>query len=173
MRSLRGLRLNPDRLAAWLILASTLAMAAALGSPEEDAISEAEIVEARDLRGEAARMERERLPMLLLVSQHHCPYCTRIKNEILRPMVKSGDYEGRVLIREIFIDLDTRVIDFSGRERASADFAHAYGVDLTPTLLFLDSGGRELSKRLIGLYTVEMFSFYVDSALDDAIAKLR
>ena len=165
--------MNLAHLALWLILAFSLLAPAAWGASDHEGAPGAEIIEARDLQQEAVRMERERLPMLLLVSQDHCPYCAQIKNEILRPMVRSGDYEGRVLIREIFIDLGTRVKDFTGRERSSADFAQGYGVDLTPTLLFLDAHGRELSKRLIGLYTVEMFSFYVDSAIDDAVAKMR
>lgn len=131
------------------------------------------IEEAVDLRKEAATMQAGRIPMMLLVSQDHCPFCVQIKNEILNPMLKSGDYHGRVLIREIVIDAGTSLQDFAGNKRQSIDFARDYGVDLTPTLLYLDHHGRELAKRLIGLNTPEMFSFYVDSALEDAIDKLR
>ena len=144
-----------------------------LGLGSEEATLHEKIVEISDLQTEALTMRANRIPMLLLISQEHCPFCVQIKSEILNPMIRSGDYDERVMIREIFIDLGTTVTNFSGEERKSVEFAHNYGVDLTPTLLILDSRGRELSKRLIGLNTPEMFSYYVDRALEDAIEKLR
>ena len=165
--------MNARSAAAWL-LALLSALPPALPALEEAPSAAGEgIVEVVDLRQEAARMEAERLPLMLLVSLHHCPYCVRIKEEILGPMVKSGEYVDRVLIRELFIDAGSRVRDFAGREREGAAVADDYGVDLAPTLLFLDARGRELSKRLVGLYTVEMFPFYVEAALEEASRKMR
>ncbi len=159
--------------AAWLLaLVPALPLALPALGEEPSATGEG-IVEVADLRREAARMAIEGLPLMLLVSQQHCPYCVRIKEEILGPMVKSGEYADRVLIRELFIDAGSRVRDFAGREREGAAVADDYGVDLTPTLLFLDARGRELSKRLVGLYTVEMFPFYVEAALEEASRKMR
>jgi len=129
--------------------------------------------EATDLAVDGADSRQTGRPMLLLVSQEHCPYCVLIKNEILKPMILSGDYADRIIMREIFIDLGTDVRTFFGKTEDSADFAHGYGVYLTPTLLFLGPDGEELSKRIVGINTPEMFSFYVDEAIDDAIEELR
>ena len=165
--------MNARLAAAWLLaVVAVLPLALPVLGEPPSATNEG-IVEVVDLRQEAARMEAEHLPLMLLVSQRHCPYCVRIKEEILGPMVKSGEYVDRVLIRELFIDAGSRVQDFRGRQREGAAVADDYGVDLTPTLLFLDARGRELSKRLIGLYTVEMFPFYVEAALEEASRKMR
>lgn len=132
-----------------------------------------QLTEATDLSVEGSRARIEKSPILLLISQDHCPYCVQIKQEILGPMIISGEYEGRLLIREIFIDFGSRVHDFEGKEMEGSTFAHRYGVYLTPTLLFLGPDGNELAERLVGIQTPEMFFFYVDTAVEEAIAALR
>lgn len=124
-----------------------------------------EITEAKNLALDA----EQKLPVLLLVSQEHCPFCVQIKQEILGPMIKGEDYKGQLLIRELYIDLGTSVIDFQGQKISSADFAQNLGVSLTPTLLFLGANGEELAERLVGISTPEMFFFYVDEAIKQAI----
>jgi thioredoxin-related protein len=128
-----------------------------------------EIIEATNLQKDA----ESGLPVLLLVSQEHCPFCVLIKQDILGPMILAGDYRGELLIRELFIDLHTSVVDFNGKTRDSAEFAHSHGVNLTPTLLFLGPDGQELTKRIIGINTPEMFFFYVDASIQEAIKTLE
>ena len=128
-----------------------------------------EITKASNLQQDASTG----LPMLLLISQEHCPFCVLIKQDILGPMILAGDYSEELLIRELFIDLHTSVVDFNGTTRDSAEFAHTYGVNLTPTLLFLGPDGKELTKRIIGINTPEMFFFYVDASIQEAIKALE
>ena len=71
-------------------------------------------------------------------------------------------------MREILIDPGQRLKDFQGHSRQAAKLAGDYAVDLTPTLLFLDAGGRELTGRMVGINTLEMFSFYLDEAIAEA-----
>ncbi|MCP4994284.1 MAG: thioredoxin fold domain-containing protein [Gammaproteobacteria bacterium] len=134
--------------------------------------SESSLVKTVDLQADAELAESENLPILLLVSQEDCPFCVLIKQEILQPMIISGDYNDKLLIRELYIDAGEQVIDHRGEQRDSAEVAHDYGVSLTPTMLFLGPDGKELAKRMVGIQTVEMFSYYVDSAIDEAIEKL-
>ena len=58
--------------------------------------------------------------------------------------------------------------DFAGRFLTGARFASRYGVYLTPTLLFLGPDGRELSRRIVGINTPELFGWYLDKAIDEA-----
>ncbi|MEW7979030.1 MAG: hypothetical protein AB2813_04300 [Candidatus Sedimenticola endophacoides] len=67
-----------------------------------------EITKVTDLAADA----RHGLPILLLVSQDHCPFCVQIKRDILRPMLLAGDYRGQILIRELYIDPGVSVLDF-------------------------------------------------------------
>lgn len=108
------------------------------------------------------------MPILLVVSQEDCPYCELLKREILEPMLVSGEYDGRVIIRELLIDSELPVRDFDGRAIAPDELARRYGVRLTPTVLFLDDRGRELTKPMIGINTVEFYGYYLDAAIDTA-----
>ncbi|MES9845346.1 MAG: thioredoxin fold domain-containing protein [Candidatus Sedimenticola sp. PURPLELP] len=127
------------------------------------------IAEAQNLALDA----RTGLPIMVLVSQDHCPYCVQIKREILKPMLKAEDFKDELLIRELYIDLGTKVTDFQGKLRPSADLARDYGASLTPTLLFLGPDGKELAKRIVGINTPELFYFYVESAIKKSIAQME
>ena len=76
------------------------------------------------------------------------------------------------MMRETLIDPGVRINDFQGRSRSAADFARSYGVSLTPTLLFLDPQGKELTPRIVGVNTLEMFGLYLDAAIDEAHSRL-
>ena len=51
---------------------------------------------------------------------------------------------------------------------APDELARRYGARLTPTVLFLDGRGRELTKPMIGINTVEFYGYYLDAAIDTA-----
>ena len=99
------------------------------------------------------------------MSQEWCPYCDQIKDEILNPMLRSGEYDDQVVLAEFKIDSEHSVRGFDGLEVGSNELARRYRVRVTPTLLFLDAQGRELTDRLRGINTPEFFGFYVDRAI--------
>ena len=133
----------------------------------------ATLVEAADLSADRRLALREGKVILLLVSQDHCPFCHQIKREILGPMIAAGDYRDKLLIRELFIDDGNWIRDFQSNSVDAADFAHGYGVDLTPTLLFLAPDGSELTERLVGIQTPEFFYYYVEQSVKQAIAVMQ
>ena len=129
--------------------------------------------EVEDLRaiGEASR--RTNAPIVLLVSQSDCPYCEKLKDEILHPLILSGEATGRVILRELTMDDEGVLPDFDGRERSRHEVAYRYKAYVSPTLLFLDGTGGELRKRIVGFQTPEFFGFYLDEAIADASEKFR
>ena len=140
---------------------------------DEDYEQMVELTEARDMSADGKLSRKDGMPILLLVSQLTCPYCEQIKREILHPMVVAGDYRGELLIRELYMDTHGRIRDFRGRYVDNSQFAHGYGVYLTPTLLFLGPDGRELTERMVGINTPEFYFYYVDQAIQSAIAALK
>ncbi len=126
-----------------------------------------------DFRALAARARRERRVLVVLISQRECAYCHKIKEEVLHPMVKAGDFANEILLGEVLIDAGETVADFSGRRVSAAHFAHRYGVYVTPTLLFLDPDGHQLVKKMVGINTLEMYFYYLSEAVREAVAKLR
>lgn len=127
----------------------------------------------RDLAAEAQLAAQRGLPLLLVFSADHCPYCELLEREILEPMLRSGDYSDKVLIRKVMLDGAGTLRDFQGGAVDAGSFATQHDVFVTPTMLFVDPQGRELAPRLVGINTVEMFAGLVDAAIDQARSKLK
>lgn len=125
-----------------------------------------------DLAALGERARAERVPILLVVSRSDCPYCKLLREEILDPMLLSGEYTGRILLRELFLDSFAPVRDFQGEAVAPQDLAGRYGAGFTPTVLFLDDRGRELAEPLIGINTLEYYGYYLDASIAKARARL-
>jgi thioredoxin-related protein len=121
-----------------------------------------------DLRQEAAISRARRLVMVLEFSSEDCTYCHRLEALFLLPMQRNADYDDKVLLRSISLDEGTSVIDFDGRSIATSEFATRYGVSLTPTLLFLDADGNEISERLVGIWSEDFYGGFIDNRIDEA-----
>lgn len=113
-----------------------------------------------------------RKPLLLMFSQHHCPFCKKLKSEVLEPMLKNPQYRKRLFIRELMIDFGSNLIDFRGKPTTGIDLFELYGMIVTPTILLVDGSGKEIARRQTGVNTVEMYAWYLDQAIDDAVYAL-
>ncbi|WP_456416133.1 thioredoxin family protein [Thiolapillus sp.] len=136
-------------------------------------MSKTTIQRIHDFPATARLAKRERRVIMLLVSQEDCPYCHLIKEDVIRPMILGGDFKDEILIRELFINEGETIVDFQGMEREAADFAHGYGVFVTPTLLFLGADGNELVQKMVGINTVEMYWYYLSESIRGAIDELK
>jgi len=132
-----------------------------------------EIPSAEDLTKVAQIARDKNLPIILVYSADHCTYCEILENEILKPMIVSGDYTDRVLIYKLNIDDTMEIHDFDGKEISVSDFSMNHDVFVTPTMLFLDANGNELHERILGINTVGLFGGRVDKAIELSLAKLR
>jgi len=122
-----------------------------------------------DFQQLAREAELRQLPILLMVSQYHCGFCERMKEEVLGPMMLSSDYTSRVLIRELQIDPGHYVTDFQGQRLSAEAFTARYKTQVTPTLLFLDAQGNEAAERIVGINTVDFLIFYIEDAINEAM----
>lgn len=151
--------MHPFRLLTlfWLLAASPILLA-----------ETAYLRQASDLQKLAQMAEKKRIPILLMVSQEHCEFCELMKQEVLNPMLLSGEYSDKVVIRELLIDQGELVTDFAGRQQSAQAFSSGLNVWVTPTLLFLDHRGEEAAERILGINTVDYLLFYVEDAIDSA-----
>ncbi len=115
----------------------------------------------------------KRLPILLMFSASHCTYCVRLEEEFLKPMLRSGDYDDKVLIRKIRIDSYGDIHDFDGQRISVEDFSDRYNVYVTPTVAFLDGSGKQLAPKRVGLSTPEFYGGYLDQAIELALDMLN
>lgn len=117
---------------------------------------------------------RKGVPILLEFAATDCGYCVLLENEILNPMLLSGDYGNKVIIRKVYIDEGSTIIrDFNGKKTTLDKIVLRYNIFVTPTIVFVDHKGKELSKRLIGINTVEYFGGDVDKAIEESLKKIK
>jgi len=162
---LRNLRILPTLL--------TLIMVSGINSAVYSDNATQKITITSNLTQEGEESAQTKTPILLLVSKPGCPYCTQIKNEVLNPMLISTEYIDQVIIRELVLNPADTIIGFDGTATKISDIANKYAIKVTPTLLFLGPNGEELEKRIIGINTVELFSYYVAQAIEKATNKLN
>jgi len=132
-----------------------------------------EVPTAGDLRREAGLAEQACVPLLLEFAAAGCEYCTLLEDAVLKPILLNRDYDTRVVMRKLLLDKNAIVVDFSGRHVTAASLATHYRVSLTPTLLFLDGTGDELTERMIGVTTLDFYGGYLDQALDASKRELQ
>lgn len=128
---------------------------------------------ASDFSKLAQQAKQKQIPILLMVSQDHCPFCVLLKNEVLNPMMISGDYTDKVVMTELLIDVGDSVIDFDGKNVYPGKISADYNTWVTPTLLFLDYQGKEVHKRMLGVNTVEMYGYYLDESIEAALQAVK
>jgi len=131
------------------------------------------LIKTTNLLADSKLAKNHSIPLLVMFSQAECPFCLKLTEEILEPMLISGDYTDRVLIRELMIDDHRDIIDFSGNPVDPREVFSRYLLYVTPSILLLNSQGDELAERQIGINTVEYYGYYLDQAIDQALGKVR
>lgn len=162
-----------DNLVVGLLFSLALVIAfAAWANEEGDYLGpKAKVVENLFKLGQLAR--ERKLPILLIATQDYCSHCDLLKEEIIQPMLISGDYEDRVIIREILLDSEERIPDFSGTLRRQADIADEYNVWVTPTLLYIDGNGKQVAETMLGVNSLDYYGYYVDESIAKGLEVIR
>jgi hypothetical protein len=83
-------------------------------------------------------------------------------------MIRRGDLDERIELREVSLDTDFELVDFQGSTTKGLEFAQRYDAYVTPTLLFLDALGNSLTEPLVGTGNIEFYSFYLQQKIDEA-----
>ena len=125
-----------------------------------------------DLAADGAAARRAGVPVMLMFSATYCGYCDLLEAEILRPMLISGDYDDKVVIRKLVLDEADEVRGFDGRMVSPDWLMGEYDVYVTPTLVFLSPEGRVLAGNIVGVNTLELFGGRVDAAIAEARARI-
>lgn len=156
-----------------LLLAATLVAGLGVGATGWAGPAAVEVVDERDFQALGDEAEARDLPILVMFSSPFCSYCETVEEDFLVPMLKSGDYDNRVLIRKVGMIVGGReVTDFSGETVTVDDLAARYDITLTPTVVFLDSEGQRLADNLVGLTTTAYYGGYLDDGIDMALKRL-
>ena len=128
---------------------------------------------ASDLQQDASTSRQANLPILLIYTAKYCHYCDEVKAGDFKPSAADPAYRERLVLREVRIDSNRRLVGFKGNVTSHRSFATDRGITIVPTLEFLDSAGLQVSRPLIGVSIPDYYGAYVDSGIEQAIRKLR
>ncbi len=133
-----------------------------------------ELIKIKDLRETARLAQSRQLPILIMFGTDECPFCELLKEDFLIPMIISGDYTDKIILREAHIGYGgAQIIDFSGKKITIGEFSARYGVTLYPTTIFIDSKGQVLTEKIIGITTPSLFGGTLDDRIDEAFMFVR
>ena len=131
-----------------------------------------ELISVTDLTREAWLANKGRRVLMIEFSSEYCGYCLMLEEEFLRPMLRNSDYNEKVVIRSISLSDNDTLVDFDGKSISAYDFASRYEVFVTPTLLFLDDKGVEVSDKLVGIWSVDFYGGFIDDRIDSGLKSL-
>lgn len=124
------------------------------------------VIEEENLEVLGKQMKQEKLGLVIMFHAQYCDYCKRLERDLLQPMVRSGEYDDKVLIRKIQVDGTYDLVNFNGQQISSDQLSTMYDASLTPTLVFLDADGAEQAEKILGYNTPDLFGAYVDQAIN-------
>jgi len=113
-------------------------------------------------------IERD-IPIVVFISRDACPYCRTLRNSILAPMIAADKFDRRAMVVEVSLDRIDAMTGFDGGRTTARAFGEAYQAQITPTLLFLDSEGLEISKRRVGIPNLEFYTHYLNESINEAL----
>ena len=125
-----------------------------------------------DLSHDASMARSQELVILIEFSNDDCEYCLLLEKEFLIPMSKNQAYREKVIIRSLPLNRDQQFKGFQGELVSASQFASKYQVTVTPTMVFLDANGNELSEKLVGIWSIDFFGSYIDERIDTARQKV-
>ncbi|MES9856460.1 MAG: thioredoxin fold domain-containing protein [Sedimenticola sp.] len=144
-----------------------------ISSAQISVASEFEIENATDWEAEATNANTKHLPVMVVFSSDGCPYCDRLKSDLLKPLIDGGTLNKQVHINEFNISSGGKVVDFDGDRVRSRIFVDRYKIYATPTVVMLDYRGNQLTPPIIGYNNVTEYKDYLTAAIKDAQASLN
>ena len=135
-------------------------------------LSAEKILMAQNLEKESLLAIEKNKVFMLYISRPACPYCARLEEQVLEPMLISNEYDSLVVLRELSTK-GKQVIDFDGQRKPAADVTQRYKIAGTPTLLFLDDNGVELTQRITGYHSEDFYWHYLDTAIKSARSRIQ
>ncbi|MBN4080283.1 thioredoxin family protein [Beggiatoa alba] len=150
----------------WAVLLLTVFWAGWVVAQTEQTPESVEVQLSTDLYQDARLARNKGVPLVVMFSQDNCHYCGIVREQFLKPMLISGDYTNKAIIREVKIDSFDDVRNFDGTLIPSDELATFLRAVLTPTVMVFDSTGKS-HHRILGITN----EYYYGGELDDAIDK--
>lgn len=156
-----------------LTLAAFALCAVALNAPSTAQAAAAALPSAADLAADGRAAAASGRVIVVLYSTPGCPWCHKVREGYLKPMLANADEAARVIIREIDVASDARLIDFDGAATSQREFAARRGIRFVPNVAFFGPRGEAVADALVGFTSADFYGAYLDARIDAGLAKLR
>lgn len=131
------------------------------------------LINATNLYKDRKIAKEKSLPILMMFSIDDCPYCEKVRNDILKPMIKSGEYENKIIIRHLNTSKNLDIIDFNNKESSPQELASFYGVSFFPTIVLLNDKGQPLSGHVVGIANEDYYWYDLDITIATAVTTFK
>ncbi len=112
-------------------------------------------------------------PIVVLLERSDCDYCKTINREFISPLSTASRYQGKVFFTRVSLDEGEVIKGFDRRLIPTVQFGAFYDAEFSPTILFLDGDGKQISGKLVGLANIDFYGFYLEQGIKESIDKLR
>lgn len=126
----------------------------------------------KNLTLDAKESRAKQAPIMVLFMSNTCTYCEKVLQDYLLPMQRDHEYDNKVILRQIEINSQDKLIDFNGKVTTQSAYSGAHKIWAVPTVMLFDSQGRELTS-IVGLLTVDFYLAYLDNAINESQAKIK
>lgn len=127
---------------------------------------------ASDLSRESRQAACKGQPLVVMFGSSECSYCSVVRSLYMVPLPEDERYPG-IVAREVEIDSDAQVKDFSGKVVSMRKLAASYGVYLVPTVMVFGPDGKQAGKSIIGISNEDFYGFYLDEAIAAGVSMVR
>jgi len=127
---------------------------------------------AEDFFIDSQKVRINKTPILIMFSVPDCPYCKKIKEEVLSPMAKLDEYKNKIIIRHVDSSSSDEITNFFNESVSESNFSFNYVIDLFPTVILVNNYGVILDK-IIGAGVEDYYWMYLDEAITTATLKLN
>lgn len=150
-----------------LLMSMIVATACATVSAN-DALGESPaLIDANDLAADVRAMRTYGQPLLILYSQAGCTWCEEARRYIV-PMAADAKTGDKALYRQVNIDSNAKLIDFTGQGSSHRAFAQARKVSLTPTVVLYGPDGQAIGEPIVGMRLPDFYGQYLINAIESA-----
>lgn len=127
---------------------------------------------ARDLLAESRQAACKGQPLVVMFGSSTCPYCSVVRSLYIIPLMKDERYPG-IVSRELEIDSDELVRDFSGKLVPMTELASKHSVTLVPQVMVFGPSGKQAGKPIIGISSEDFYAYYLDQLILAGIEMVR
>ena len=157
---------------AMLLLVRRLLVLVFLAVAIESA-AQGELRMANDLHGLGRESDLRKIPVVLFFSSVHCEYCDLVRDEFLNHLSTDPVFMNKLLLREVRMDSNRPLLDFSRQSITHATFTEQRAIELVSTIQFTDGVGDILVEDIVGMTTLGFYGAYLEQAIEQSLNTLR